>query len=230
MSESTQNEGKTVLQLDEKTMDELRSGGYLLVAFDGGNAKLKLANLENIVVFNFNETVGTDTAASIYNAIQEGKSVFCRLDDGSLLTLRETFLRPIRHTFGDGVNAVSIVGNEWFKSDDKIPNVVMKTKLLSDDDIDEGVIYVDGHNCSNRLTLRNNESSLIIRCKPSSDAYNCVVEIDNTGNANNVDIGVQGQVGNSLRHSSSSSTTIQAGKFAQVTVVGTCWSLAEFDA
>lgn len=40
MSESTQNEGKTVLQLDEKTMDQLRSVGYLLVAFDGGNAKL----------------------------------------------------------------------------------------------------------------------------------------------------------------------------------------------
>ena len=46
MSESTQNEGKTVLQLDEKTMDELRSVGYLLVAFDGGNAKLKLADLQ----------------------------------------------------------------------------------------------------------------------------------------------------------------------------------------
>lgn len=48
MSESTQNEGKTVLQLDEKTMDQLRSGGYLLVAFEGGNAKLKLANLQKI--------------------------------------------------------------------------------------------------------------------------------------------------------------------------------------
>lgn len=48
MSESTKNEGKTVLQLDEKTMDQLLSVGYLLVAFEGGNAKLKLASLQKI--------------------------------------------------------------------------------------------------------------------------------------------------------------------------------------
>lgn len=48
MSESTEIEGKTVLQLDEKTMDQLRSVGYLLVAFEGGNAKLKLADLQTI--------------------------------------------------------------------------------------------------------------------------------------------------------------------------------------
>lgn len=48
MSESTQNEGITVMQLDEKTMDQLRSVGYLLVAFEGGNAKLKLAELPKI--------------------------------------------------------------------------------------------------------------------------------------------------------------------------------------
>ncbi len=48
MSESTKNEGKSVLQLDEKTMEQLLSVGYLLVAFDGGNAKLKLENLQKI--------------------------------------------------------------------------------------------------------------------------------------------------------------------------------------
>lgn len=48
MSESTKNEGKSVLQLDEKTMEQLLSVGYLLVAFEGGNAKLKLANLQKI--------------------------------------------------------------------------------------------------------------------------------------------------------------------------------------
>ena len=48
MSESTKIDGKTVLQLDEKTMDQLRSVGYLLVAFEGGNAKLKLADLQTI--------------------------------------------------------------------------------------------------------------------------------------------------------------------------------------
>ena len=48
MSESTKNEGKTVLQLDEKTMEQLLSVGYLLVAFEGGNAKLKLENLQKI--------------------------------------------------------------------------------------------------------------------------------------------------------------------------------------
>ena len=230
MSESTQNEGKTVLQLDEKTMDELRSGGYLLVAFEGGNAKLKLANLENIVVFNFNETVGTDTAASIYNAIQEGKSVFCRLDDGSLLTLRESGIRPIRYTFGDGANAAFIMGNTWSRLDDNIKNVVMKTKWLYDSDIKDGVVYVDGHNCINRTNLRT-QSSLIIRGKTSPAPYNFVVEIDNTENANNVDIDVQYSDGsNSLRHSSSSITTIQAGKVAQVTVVGSFWSMDEFDA
>jgi len=48
MSESTKNEGKSVLQLDEKTMEQLLSVGYLLVAFEGGNAKLKLENLQKI--------------------------------------------------------------------------------------------------------------------------------------------------------------------------------------
>ena len=48
MSESTKIDGKTVLQLDEKTMDQLRSVGYLLVAFEGGNAKLKLTDLQTI--------------------------------------------------------------------------------------------------------------------------------------------------------------------------------------
>lgn len=48
MSESTKIDGKTVLQLDEKTMGQLRSVGYLLVAFEGGNAKLKLADLQTI--------------------------------------------------------------------------------------------------------------------------------------------------------------------------------------
>jgi len=48
MSQSTKNEGKTVLQLDEKTMEQLLSVGYLLVAFEGGNAKLKLENLQKI--------------------------------------------------------------------------------------------------------------------------------------------------------------------------------------
>gem|GEM_PF-4043427 len=36
------------MQLDEKTMEQLLSVGYLLVAFEGGNAKLKLENLQKI--------------------------------------------------------------------------------------------------------------------------------------------------------------------------------------
>ncbi|MBR6892083.1 MAG: hypothetical protein IKN15_02320 [Bacteroidaceae bacterium] len=229
MSESTQNEGKTVLQLDEKTMDQLRSVGYLLVAFEGGNAKLKLASLENIVVFNFDETVGTDTAASISNAIKDGKSVFCRLDDGSLLTLRESGIRPIRYTFGDGVNAAFVMGNNWIRLDDKIKNVVLKIAYLYESNIKDGVLEVDSNNCHSSITL-STISSLVVKCSDDTVPHNFTVEIDNTGNPNAVSLSVVDYNGRTLKHSVSAGTSIAAGKCVQVNVVGNCWTMEEFDA
>lgn len=189
--------------------------------------KLKLANLENIVVFNFNETVGTDTAYSIYNAINAGKSVFCRLDDGSLLTLRESGIRPVRYTFGDGVNAAFVMGNTWSRLDDKIKNVVLKSVYLYESNIKDGVLDVDSNNCNSRINL-STISSLVIKCSDAGVPHNFTIDIDNTGNPNAVSLSVVDPMF-TLKHSAVSGTSIAAGKYVQVTVVGNCWSMAEFE-
>lgn len=56
---------------------------------------------------------------------------------------------------------------------------------------------------------------------------NAAITIDNTLNANNVTVTVKSG-SNTLKYSVAAGNTLEAGKIYQITVVGNCWTLAEF--
>ena len=74
MAEQNDNLGSTILELDEKSLAELRENGFLLVAFPGGNAKLALAQLDKVFIAEYGET----DVDLIEEQINLGKICFCK--------------------------------------------------------------------------------------------------------------------------------------------------------
>ena len=95
-------------------------------------------------------------------------------------------------------------------------------------DLTDGVYTVTVPNSHTGLTLT---TVAALTVKGNRGLGDFEILIDNSGNTNNVAITVKSNNGQvTYLHSSAAGTDVAAGKIAQLTCVGTCWTLAEFEA
>lgn len=95
-------------------------------------------------------------------------------------------------------------------------------------DITDGAYTVSIPNSHTSLTLTT-VAALTVKGNPGLGNFEIL--IDNSGNANDVTVTVKSNDGQvTYLHSSAAGTDVAAGKIAQLTCVGTCWTLAEFEA
>lgn len=95
-------------------------------------------------------------------------------------------------------------------------------------DLTDGVYTVAVPNSHTGLTLTT-VAALTVKGNPGLGDFEIL--IDNSGNANNATVTVKSNNGQvTYLHSSAAGTDVAAGKIAQLTCVGKCWTLAEFEA
>lgn len=98
----------------------------------------------------------------------------------------------------------------------------------TESDLDDGVLTIECANSNTNLTLTT-VAALTIKANPKLGDF--AMLIDNSGNTNDVTITVKSNNGQvTYLHSSAAGTDVAAGKIAQLTCVGNCWTLAEFEA
>lgn len=95
-------------------------------------------------------------------------------------------------------------------------------------DLTDGVYTVTVPNSHTSLALTT-VAALTVKGNPGLGDFEIL--IDNSDNANDVTVTVKSNNGSvTYLHSSAAGTDVAAGKIAQLTCVGTCWTLAEFEA
>lgn len=132
------------------------------------------------------------------------------------------------YSFSNGSSIKTVTSsNEWTTTDVKFGMASGGNKTEADlisGDLGD-MLVVDGVNTLTTIALTT-VSALTISC--STDIPNFALEIDNTGNANDVTLSVQNRNA-ALKPSTAGGTTVGAGKYVQLTCVGNCWTLAEFE-
>jgi hypothetical protein len=124
----------------------------------------------------------------------------------------------------DGIRYFTWNGTAWVAGDSVIYGMGSDTK--SEADIDQGVLAIDGGNAVTKVTLAT-VNAVTFSVNESVPAF--AIEIDNTGNSNDVDVTVVNGA-TTLKYSSTAGNQVGAGKYVQLTCVGGCWTLAEFEA
>jgi len=98
----------------------------------------------------------------------------------------------------------------------------------TDDDLDNGTYTVIRANSHTTFALTT-ATAMTVNANPGLGNFEML--IDNSGNASDLTITVKSNNGQTTyMHSSAAGTDVAAGKIAQLTCVGTCWTLAEFEA
>lgn len=98
----------------------------------------------------------------------------------------------------------------------------------SDTDLTDSTLAIEA---SNSYTVLHVTTATAITILANPGLGNFAVLIDNGTNASDVTITVKDSTNtNTYLHSSAAGTDVAAGKIAQLTCVGTCWTLAEFEA
>jgi hypothetical protein len=124
----------------------------------------------------------------------------------------------------NGIDCFTWNGTAWVAGDSVIYGMGSDTK--SEADIDQGVLAIDGGNVVTKVTLAT-VNAVTFSVNERVPAF--AIEIDNTGNSNDVDITVVNGA-TTLKYSSAAGNQVGAGKYVQLTCVGGCWTLAEFEA
>ena len=96
----------------------------------------------------------------------------------------------------------------------------------TESDLVSGVLTISTGNSNTELALTT-VNALTVTANPG--VPNFALLIDNSGNSSEVTVGVTNSVGTPLLQSSAAGTTVGAGKVCQLTCVGRCWTLAEFE-
>jgi hypothetical protein len=123
------------------------------------------------------------------------------------------------------INCFTWNGTAWVAGDSVIYGMGSDTK--SEVDIDSlGVLAIDGGNVVTKVTLAT-VNAVTFSVNENVPAF--AIEIDNTGNSNDVDVTVVNGA-TTLKYSSAAGNQVGAGKYVQLTCVGGCWTLAEFEA
>ena len=90
----------------------------------------------------------------------------------------------------------------------------------------DGALAIGGGNSVTRLTLMTVQTLTVLA---NAGTPNFALEIDNTGNSNDVTVTVKDSTGmTTLNASAAGGNTVGSGKYYQLTCVGNCWTLAEF--
>lgn len=93
-------------------------------------------------------------------------------------------------------------------------------------DLVEGVLSIASTNSLTKLTLTSAQTLTVLA---NAGTPNFAIEIDNTGNSNDVTVTVKDSPETAtLNPSYSGGTKCYAGKFYQLTCVGTCWNITEY--
>jgi hypothetical protein len=116
----------------------------------------------------------------------------------------------------NGINCFTWNGTAWVAGDSVIYGMGSDTK--SEADIDQGVLAIDGGNVVTKVTLAT-VNAVTFSVNESVPAF--AIEIDNTGNSNDVDITVVDGA-TTLKYSSAAVNQVGAGKYVQLTCVGGC--------
>ena len=124
----------------------------------------------------------------------------------------------------DGILGLRWNGSAWAAQDAVIYGMGSNTK--SEVDFDQGLLAIDGGNVVTKVTLTT-VNAVKFSVDESVPAF--AIEIDNTGNSNDVTIAVMNG-STTLKYSSAAGNQVGAGKYVQLTCVGSCWTLAEFEA
>jgi hypothetical protein len=123
----------------------------------------------------------------------------------------------------NGIYGLRWNGTAWAEQDAVIYGMGSDTKSEADI-IDQDVLAIDGGNVVTKVTLAT-VNAVTFSVNESVPAF--AIEIDNTGNSNDVDITVVNGA-TTLKYSSAAGNQVGAGKYVQLTCVGGCWTLAEF--
>jgi hypothetical protein len=125
----------------------------------------------------------------------------------------------------NGIYCFTWNGTAWVAGDSVIYGMGSDTKSEADL-IDHSVLTIDGGNVVTKVTLATVDA-ITFSVNESVPAF--AIEIDNTGNSNDVDVTVVNGAA-TLKYSSAAGNQVGAGKYVQLTCVGGCWTLAEFEA
>jgi hypothetical protein len=123
-----------------------------------------------------------------------------------------------------GIYGLRWNGTAWAAQDAVIYGMGSDTK--SEVEIDQGVLSIDGGNTVTKVTLAT-VNAVTFSVDESVPAF--AIEIDNTGNSNDVTVTVVNGA-TTLKYSIAAGNQVGAGKYVQLTCVGGCWTLAEFEA
>lgn len=97
----------------------------------------------------------------------------------------------------------------------------------TESDLVEGVLSIASTNSVTKLTLTTAQTLTVLA---NEGVPNFALEIDNTGNSNDVTVTVKDSTGTTtLNQSVAGGDSLTTGKLYQVTCVGSCWTLAEFE-
>lgn len=96
----------------------------------------------------------------------------------------------------------------------------------TESDLVEGVLTIASTNSVTKLTLTTAETLTVLA---NEGVPNFALEIDNTGNGNDVTVTVKDSTGTTtLKASAAGGNTIDDGAYVQLTCVGGCWTMAVF--
>lgn len=96
----------------------------------------------------------------------------------------------------------------------------------TESDLVEGVLTIASTNSVTKLTLTTAETLTVLA---NEGVPNFAIEIDNTGNNNDVTVTVKDSTGTTtLKASAAGGNTIDDGAYVQLTCVGGCWTMAVF--
>ena len=98
----------------------------------------------------------------------------------------------------------------------------------TESDLDNGKLAIGCGNSNTELTLTTVNALTVLA---NSGVPNFALLVDNSGNSNDVTVTVKDSTDTTTFYQSvAAGNTVGAGKIVQITCVGKCWTLAEFDA
>jgi hypothetical protein len=190
-----------------------------------------------IAVFDVSPAQGKPypTFSQIYSEVTAGKTVALRVvsyngssdSPADYYYLHNYRVAPNFHsyTFSNGMKAKSVTSLDvWSEAD--IVYGLAYDGYKTEADLVEGALAIASTNSLTRLTLTTAQTLTVLA---NYGVPNFALEIDNTGNSNDVTVTVKDYAGTTtLNASVAGGDTVGAGKYVQLTCVGSCWTLAEF--
>lgn len=187
---------------------------------------------------------GMPNTLSIEAALNEGKDVALMLTnpaDGKVYTYRLVANEQYTKRFvgmnndsgvGGWKNIPALLmtyggpGNPWGWYSTGYLSQELRTATITESDLTGGSCNINNLNAFTKMTLTS-VNSVTMHTNDDTAVNNFFVEIDNTGNSNDVTIDVQHGL-DSLKYLVAAGNKALAGKYYQLTAVGGCWTLAEF--